>query len=85
MVLASNAGEAQVTVVDVRTGTTIWTAPAGLKAAGVYVEPLAGGRLGIALNSTGAFAGPDGYTPAANLYLVDSGGRALQVDTQIRP
>jgi len=85
MVLAAGADETEVTVIDVRTGTTIWRAPAGRKVAGVVVEPVAGGRLGIALNGTGAFAGPDGYVPAADLYLVDAAGRARKVDTQIRP
>jgi hypothetical protein len=85
MILAAGADGSQVTVVDVQTGTTVWRAPAGLKVAGIVVEPLAGGRLGIALNGTGAFAGPDGYVPAADLYLVDAAGRAKKVETQIRP
>lgn len=85
MVLAAGADESQVTVVDVHTDATVWRAPAGLKVAGVWVEPVAGGRLGIALNGTGAFAGPDGYVPAADLYLVDADGRAKKLDTQIRP
>jgi len=85
MILAAGTDETQVTVVDVHAGTTVWRAPPGLKVAGVVVEPLDGGRLGIALNGTGAFAGPDGYVPAADLYLVDAAGRARKVDTQIRP
>jgi len=82
MVLAT---ESQVTIVDVQSGTTVWRAPAGLKVAGVMVEPRAGGRLGVALNATGAVAGPDGYVPAADLYLVDPTGQAVKVATQIRP
>src|SRR5262249_61901016 len=85
MVLAAGTDETQVTVVDVRTGTTVWRAPAGLKVAGVVVEPLDGGQLGIALNGTGAFAGPDGYVAAADLYLVEAAGRSRKVDIQIRP
>ena len=85
MVLSAGAGGSQVTVVDVRTGTTVWQAPAGQKVAGVEVEPVAGGRLGIALNSTGAYAGPDGYVSAADLYLVDASGHAHRLPVQIRP
>jgi len=85
MILAAGANETEVNVIDVHTGTAVWRAPAGLKVAGVVVEPVAGGRLGIALNSTGAFAGPDGYVPAADLYLVDAAGQARKVDSQIRP
>jgi hypothetical protein len=85
LVLAAGADESRVTVVDVRTGATVWRAPAGLKVAWLAVEPVAGGRLGIALNRTGAFAGPDGYVPAADLYLVDAGGRARRLAMQIRP
>src|SRR5262249_48704321 len=85
MVLAAGTDETQVAVVDVHTGTTVWRAPAGLKVAGGVVEPLDGGQLGIALNGTGAFARPDGYVAAADLYLVEAAGRARKVDTQIRP
>jgi len=85
LILASGADESQVTMVDVRTGTTVWQAPARQKVAGVEVEPVAGGRLGIALNGTGAFAGPDGYVSAADLYLVDASGQAQHLPMQIRP
>ncbi|HKF78488.1 MAG TPA: hypothetical protein VKF59_20270 [Candidatus Dormibacteraeota bacterium] len=85
LVLAAGADESRVTVVDVGTGATVWRAPDGLEVAAVLVEPAGGGRLGIALNGSGAFAGPDGYVAAADLYLVDAGGVAQRVDTQIRP
>ena len=85
LILAAGADESRVTMVDVRTGTTVWQAPAGQKVAGVEVEPLAGGRLGIALNGTGAFAGPDGYVSAADLYLVDASGQAQHLPMRIRP
>lgn len=85
MVLATGADDSQVTVVDVRAGTTVWRAPAGLKVAGIVAEPVARGRLGIALNGTGAVAGPDGYVAAADLYLVDAAGHARPLSIQIRP
>lgn len=68
-----------------RSGAAIWRAPDGLEVAAVLVEPAAGGRLGIALSSSGAFAGPDGYVAAADLYLVDAAGPAQRLETQIRP
>src|SRR5262249_42678867 len=85
MILAARTDETQGNLGDFHPGTPVWRAPAGLKVAGVVVEPLDGGRLGIALNDTGAFAGPDGYVPAADLYLVDAAGRARKLDTQVRP
>jgi hypothetical protein len=85
LLLAAGADESRVAVVDVATGATLWRAPDGLKVAAALVEPAAGGRLGIALNGSGAFAGPDGYVAAADLYLVDAGGRAQRLDTRIRP
>lgn len=83
--LAAGADESRVSVVGLSTGATLCRAPDGLKVAGVEVEPVAGGRLGIALNSGGACAGSDGYIQAADLYLVDAAGNAQLLSTRIRP
>ncbi len=85
IVLASGADESQVSIVDVRTKSTVWRAPDGQKVAGVAVEPGGENRLGLVLNNLGAFAGPDGYVPAGNLYLVDSAGGSKEMPFEVRP
>ena len=85
MVLSTGAPESQVSIVDVRSAAAIWRAPEGMEVAGAVAEPVAGGRIAVELNAAGAVAGPDGYVPAADLYLPAENGVAWRPSIVVRP